>query len=154
QYLTKLVFTDDSVRKIKQKSKRPMRKSTAYLTTQKLKAVFSEYGTAGKNRRTKDVAMPGKTSTVAYDNSANLPSMAASDVWTNAYTKSVAISMWIGYDKPLAPYSYVTQSYALNTKNALFKKIMQTATNNRDNSDWKAPSTIAKINGSGLTSQY
>lgn len=153
RYVSKVEFSDKSVKEIKFEANRAMRESTAFIMTEMLKGVPSEKGTMPEGK------IPGvthavKTGTVGYPIEANVPAMAAMDIWAVGYTKSLSIAVWQGYDTPMEPGHYMSQYYSLNVGHLLYKTLMETLSQGRDNSDWAKPDTVRKGGGEGLDATY
>lgn len=128
-----------------------MRASTAYVMTSILEGVFSSRGTA-PDAKINGVAMAGKTGTNAYPD--GLYPNSAMDLWTIGYTKSVSAALWYGYDQPMKYGNQMNELQGDSNKDRLFKAIMEYMNKGKDTSEWKKPSTVTLLGGSGLSAQY
>lgn len=154
QYISSLKFPDNSVKKITFKPVQAMRASTAYIMTAMLKGVISDKGTM-KAEQISGITAAGKSGTNGYPSNVNVPANAAMDIWKAAYTKSISLAFWSGYDNPLQANSYISPSWEFGSSSAaLYKAIMSHISQGKDSSDWSQPSTVTKLNGSGLDANY
>lgn len=154
KYINSIVFSDDSEKAIEFESVQAMRASTAYVMTSMLKGVVSSEGTMSK-ATIDGVTQAAKSGTVGYDQSLGFPYTAASDLWSVGYTKSLSIAVWQGYDSPNEPGHYLSQEFANRTSGLIYKTILETLSQGKDNSDWEKPATVDKIGtGDGLAADY
>lgn len=152
RYVDKITFSDNSTKEVKLTSNRAIRESTAFEMTSMLKGVPSPQGTlSNSNLVDKGINAGAKTGTVAYDPSLNMGSL-ASDVWTIAYTKSVSMAIWEGYDIP--NQNGIDETNIFNARQDMYKDLMTYFAQGKDNSDWQQPSTIKKLSGTGLDAHY
>lgn len=152
RYVDTITFSDNSTKKVELDSHRAVRESTAFEITSMLKGVPSPKGTLTNSSLVdKGIYAGAKTGTVAYDPSLNMGSL-ASDVWTIAYTKSVSMAIWEGYDIPNE--NGINETNIFNARQDMYKDLMTYFAQGKDNSDWKQPSTIKKLSGDGLDAQY
>lgn len=151
RYVKSLKFSDNSVKDITFKPVQAMRASTAYVMTSILEGVFSSRGTA-PDAKIDGVAMAGKTGTNAYPD--GLYPNSAMDLWTIGYTKSISTALWYGYDQPMKYGNQMNEIQGDSNKDRLFKAIMQYMNKGKDTSEWKKPSTVTSLGGSGLSANY
>lgn len=151
-YITKIVYSDGSEKEIKPKQSRAMKDSTSFILASMLKGVTQPDGSAPNAAIPEFAGMITKTGTVGYDPALGMPSNAASDVWMNGSTKSVAVSIWSGYDNPNEPGHYVSDSSQMKQK--IYKDIMKHYNEGKDTSDWKQPESVQKLSGDGLNAFY
>lgn len=153
QYVTSIEFSDKSKKDISLPSRQAVRASTAYLMTSILKGVPKPTGTM-PDGDIPGVIQAAKTGTVGYPPTGNIPGDAAMDIWDVGYTKSLSVALWQGYDTPMEDGHYISSYFQLNRAHKLYKTIMTTITQGRDNSDWAMPSTVTKLGGDGLNADY
>lgn len=149
QFVSKIETPDGLTRNYDSSGKRVMKTSTAYMMTDMLKGVFTKgSGTAAK---VNGLYEAGKTGTVKYsdDDLVKYPQYANSpkDAWFAGYTKSYSMAIWTGYDnlKDGTP-SGVGETSA----QVLYKYMMDYLMKNKENKNWKQPSTVVKrriVNG-------
>lgn len=150
-YIKSMKFADNSIKTIRLKPIQAMRPSTAYVMTSILEGVFSDKGTAA-DAQIKGMAMAGKTGTNAYPNGEYADS--AMDLWTIGYTKSISTALWYGYDTPMKPGNQLSELLGDSQKDKLYKAIMEYMNKGKDTSQWKKPSSVKWLSGSGLNAQY
>lgn len=141
-YLTKLVFSDNSVKNMTTNGKRAMSKATAYIMTHILEQVITNKNGTLNLGKVNGIHMAAKTGTVAYPSGANVPDDAAMDFWTCGYTKDLSIALWEGYDAPMKKNSFLWEQATINRRGALWRYMVSRLTKGRDNSDWKMPSGV------------
>lgn len=146
QYISKLKFSDGSERNIKGENNQAIKQSTAFILNKMLE------GTTRPNMSAKDAAMNYKghivkTGTVGYDMASGVwhPDMSASDAWVNGATKSVAVSIWTGYDTPNQTGHEILEND--KSKYTLYKLIQDHYNQGKDTSDWSAPQTVTALGG-------
>ena len=77
------------------------------------------------------------------------------DTWKAAYTKSISLAFWSGYDNPMQANSYISPTWEFGSASAaLYKAIMSHMSQGKDSSDWSQPSTVTKLDGDGLDANY
>lgn len=135
---------DNNQRQIlfKDKSAQVFSPQTAFMLTDILKGVFNT-GETGAKAKIDGINQAGKTGTVGRDTTNKTDAL--TDSWMIGYTKSYTVAVWVGYDNPNDPKTY------LNTDKAqiavdLYKQVMQAASKlpNSDNSDWSMPAGLTK----------
>lgn len=83
-----------------------------------------------------------KTGTTNYDASFGYGDVAP-DSWISGATKSIAVSIWTGYDSPNEPGHWIPVTETM--KYTLFKKIMRHYNTGKDTSDWQQPDTVISL---------
>lgn len=151
-YVTKLVFSDGSEKEINPISSRSMSESTAFILTSMLKGVTQPTMSAQNSAIEEFKGMIAKTGTVGYDKALGMPNDSASDVWMNGATKSIAVSIWMGYDNPNEPNNFITGTGA--SKQEIYKDIMRHYNTGLDTSDWVQPNSVSKLDGDGINAHY
>ena len=149
-YLTKLVFPDNSIKNMTTKGKRAMSNATSYIMTKILKQVITNKNGTLNQGKVNGINMAAKTGTVAYPSGANVPDDAVMDFWTCGYTKDLSIALWEGYDAPMKKNSFLWEQAAINRRGALWRYMVSRLTKGRDNSDWKKPSGVGTDYSGGL----
>ena len=141
QYITKLVFNDNSEKEIKFNATRAMKESTAYILLKMMSLVPKPDGTAT------DAIIDGyksysvKTGTVGYGPEVGWATgNDASDTWVIGTTKNVSIAIWNGYDNP-NEYGHSVDVYA-HSQQQVFKQLMIAMNEGKDVSDWEKPDTV------------
>ena len=152
RYVKSIKFSDGSVKNIKFNPIRAMRASTAFVMTKMMEGVFSAKGTAADSQ-IKGITQAGKTGTNGYPSNSAYAG-GTMDLWQVGYTKSISMALWFGYDEPMKPGNQLNEFVGDAHKQALWKAMMSYMSKNLDNSDWAQPSTVAKLNGSGLDANY
>lgn len=141
-YISKLVFSDGSEKEIINKSTTGMKSSTAYILAKMLEK------THAANMSAKEANIPEfegyivKTGTTNYDASFGYGDVAP-DSWISGATKSVAVSIWTGYDSPNEPGHWIPVTETM--KYTLFKKIMRHYNTGKDTSDWQQPDNVISL---------
>jgi penicillin-binding protein 1A len=141
-YISKLVFSDGSEKEIVNKSTVGMKSSTAYILAKMLEK------THAPNMSAKEASIPEfegyivKTGTTNYDASFGYGDVAP-DSWISGATKSIAVSIWTGYDSPNEPGHWIPVTETM--KYTLFKKIMRHYNTGKDTSDWQQPDTVISL---------
>lgn len=149
QYITKLVFNDNSEKEIKFEPTRAMKESTAFTLLKMLEQVPTSTGTA----RSAILPYQGyavKTGTVGYANNDGVwrPDDASSDVWAAGTTKNVSMAVWYGYDSPNESGHWNRESD--RSQQLILKRLMEYFNTDKDTSDWAKPDTVTQ-NGSFYT---
>lgn len=142
-YATSIVTPDGKNNVTPNQPKQAISTGTAFILTQMMKGVFKPNQT-GMDAIIKGLNQSGKTGTVGYDANANVPERAVQDSWTNGFTKGVSISMWTGYDQPLAPNSYIKWDNE-SMDQTVYKAIMSRVSGLRDKSDWQVPADVVAL---------
>lgn len=155
RFIDEIVFSDNTVRKVKAQKTKAMNPSVAYVLTQILRGVPETGGTAPKAKIPSYEGYAGKTGSVKFDKKIKAPSPygnGGSDVWYCSYTNGgYAISVWCGYDvpnkSPRIPSYYHGQQ--------LINRDLQKLLNGKGKiPDWDMPEGVEKISGEGLSSYY
>lgn len=146
QYITKIVFNDNSEKQVSFNSKKVMNDSTAYILLRMMEEVPKPGGTA-RGAETGWEGYAVKTGTVGYDSSYGFPDNTASDLWIGGTTKSVSMALWLGYD---TPYELGNQIYESPAHSLLFKDLMLYFNNGKDTSQWEQPKTVIGNNVENL----
>ena len=100
-----IVFSDNSVKKLKPEKTRVMNASVAYVLTQMMRGVLTRSGLAPDSAIKNYSGYAAKTGTVAFDGEHPNKEYGdgGSDAWFDSITKDgYAISVWMGYDQPKA----------------------------------------------------
>lgn len=149
QMIKKIVQQDGTTRTFKTKSKRVMKKSTAYMLTDMMKDVMTSSSGTGKDGHVSGTFEAGKTGTVGYDSTVNVPSGAVSDRWFTGYNRNYVLSIWTGYDQPNKAGNYITSGYNSQIPLYIYKSIMSYAMLNKTSHDWTMPSSVSAITLNG-----
>lgn len=80
----------------------------AFLTTDILRYVFSNQGTA-KQAYISKIDQAGKTGTTGYAYGSKHPKDALTDAWMAGFTKRYTVVVWLGYDNPNSKKYYLKQ---------------------------------------------
>lgn len=149
QYITKLVFDDNSEKNITFQTNKAMNESTAYILLRMCEEVPKVGGTA------EEASLPFqgyavKTGTVGFDSSYGFPDNTASDLWIGGTTKSVSAAVWLGYDTPYQQGGQIREAY-YHTHHELFRRLMEYFNAGKDTSQWAQPATVR---GSSTESLY
>lgn len=147
QYIKSLTFSDGSSKEINYDFSQGMKESTSYILAKMLEQTLEQGGSADKAKINEFAGHFVKTGTVGYDMSDGIwrPNFAASDMWISGSTKSAAVSIWTGYDKPNEPGNWLeieNRGYM-----QLYVNIMKHYNEGKDTSGFEQPSTVS---GSGL----
>lgn len=152
RYINTITFSDGSSKKVEFETIQAVRPSTAFTLTSVLLGVPSPKGTMPNSDLTSEGIYAGvKTGTVAYDPALNMGNV-ASDIWTVAYTKSVSMAIWEGYDIPNE--QGIDEIALYNARQEMYKDLMRYFTKGKDNTNWTKPDTVKKISGEGLDAHY
>lgn len=152
-YISKLVFSDGSEKEIKSTEIRAMKESTAYILAKILEGTTQDGYSATSAKIPEYAGYLVKTGTVGYDTADGVyrPDLVASDSWMSGSTKSIAVSVWTGYDSPNEPNNWIDADQT--TRADIFVAIMKTFNTGKDTSDFSTPSTVSTT-GSGFTANY
>lgn len=152
-FIDYLEFSDGSKKSIQSTATRAMKESTAYIMAKTLEGVPSESGSAPTAAIPEFQGYLVKTGTVGYDNSDGVPrpDLVASDSWMSGSTKSVAVSVWTGYDSPNEYGNWIDAN--LTTRSDIFVAIMKHFNQGKDTSAFDKPDTVT-VSGSGLAANY
>ena len=141
QYITKLVFNDNSEKEIKFNATRAMKESTAYILLKMMSLVPKPDGTATDAIIDSYKSYSVKTGTVGYGPEVGWATgNDASDTWVIGTTKNVSIAIWDGYDTP-NEYGHSVDVYA-HSQQQVFKQLMIALNEGKDVSDWEKPDTV------------
>lgn len=149
QYVSKLVFADGSEKNINSDTTQAMTDSTAFILAKMLEHVTDE------NRSAPKAAIPEfggyivKTGTTNYDPALGFTGEIAPDSWVNGATKSIAVSLWTGYDSPNEWGHWIASKET--TKYELFTAIMRHYNEGLDTSDFVQPESVIDL-GNGFYS--
>lgn len=149
QMIKKIVQQDGKTRTFKSKSKRVMKKSTAYMLTDMMKDVMTSSSGTGKVGHVSGTFEAGKTGTVGYDSKVNVPTGAVSDRWFTGYNRNYVLSIWTGYDQPNKAGNYISPGYNSQIPLYIYKSIMGYAMLGKTSRDWKMPSSVSAVTING-----
>ena len=125
--VTKIVLRDGKT----EKNLRPdpvtaMKDSTAYMITDVLRDVLTEYEATGTRANIDNMDIAGKTGTTNYDAKTmkkhNMNSTDVPDTWFTGYTTEYTISAWGGYGDFVTPIT--TYDYGRYVPQNLFRNVM------------------------------
>ncbi|QBO35433.1 PBP1A family penicillin-binding protein [Periweissella cryptocerci] len=150
QLINKIVTQDGKTTTFKDKSKRVMKATTAYLLTDMLKSVMTDSNGTGKDGRVPNTFEAGKTGTVGYDAKVGMPSGAVSDRWFTGYNQNYVLSVWTGYDQPNKPGNYIAPGYNSQIPLYIYKAIMEYAMTGKTSKDWKMPAGVTAVQRGGV----
>lgn len=145
-YVSKIETADGITHRYSSKGKRVMKSSTAYMITDMLKGVPTEYATYAN---ISGLHQAGKTGTTNYDDSAISSNSAlsgtAKDAWYNGFTKNYSMSVWTGYDSPNSEGIAMTYQ---SVPGKVYKEMMEYLQDRSDstNPNWKKPSSVVRLN--------
>ena len=88
-----------------------------------------------------------KTGTTNYDPALGFTGDVAPDSWISGSTKSIAVSIWTGYDSPNEYGHWINVNESM--KYGLYVDVMKHYNQGKDTSDWAMPSTVTNV-GNGL----
>ena len=148
-YVNKIVFQDGTEKTYAPSGMRAMKETTAYMITDMLKDVISDYQATGTNAYIPGLYQAGKTGTSNYDdaqiNQINNPSgqMIAPDENFIGYTQHYAMAVWTGYNNQLTP---ITSEY-FTIASLVYKYMMEDLMQNVPNQDWIMPNELKRVNG-------
>ena len=143
QYISSLIFSDGSERKIENKQTKAMKESTAYVLNSMLKTTTNPNMSAQKAAIPEFAGLITKTGTTNYDASLGFIGDVAPDSWIAGSTKSISVAIWTGYDSPNEVGHWIRVDETM--KYELYKTIMRHYNENKDTSDWSQPSTVTKV---------
>lgn len=149
-----IVFSDNSIKKLKPDKTRVMNASVAYVLTQMMRGVLTHSGLAPDSAIKNYSGYAAKTGTVAFDGVHQNKEYGdgGSDAWFDSITKDgYAISVWMGYDQPKA-----SPAVSDNWKgtNHLGRDLQLLMNGKRSISNWEQPANVERISGSNLSAQY
>lgn len=147
QYISSLVFSDGSERKINNEQTNAMKESTAYVLNSMLKTTTNPNMSAQKGAIPEFAGLITKTGTTNYDASLGFVGDVAPDSWIAGSTKSISVAIWTGYDSPNEVGHWIRVDETM--KYDLYKTIMRHYNEGKYTSEWSQPSTVAKV-GNGL----
>lgn len=143
QYISSLIFSDGSERKIENKQTNAMKESTAYVLNSMLKTTTNLNMSAQKAAIPEFAGLITKTGTTNYDASLGFVGDVAPDSWIAGSTKSISVAIWTGYDSPNEVGHWIRVDETM--KYELYKTIMRHYNENKDTSDWSQPPTVTKV---------
>lgn len=152
-YIDHLVFSDGSSKSITTTSRQAMKASTAYILAKILEGTTHDGYSAQGAKIPEYQGYLVKTGTVGYDTNDGVfrPDLSASDSWMSGATKSIAASVWTGYDAPNEPNHWITADQT--TRADIFVAIMKTFNQGLDTSDFTKPDTVSQ-SGTGFEANY
>lgn len=143
RYVTKIVTPDGNEQQTPNHQVEAMSPGTAFSLISMMKDVFKQNST-GSNAAIPGLNQAGKTGTVGYDASWNMPAGAVSDSWVNGFVKGASISMWTGFDEPKK--NYIPANLETNDQ-LVYKDIMNGIKGMVDTSDWQPTGVRSLGNG-------
>lgn len=149
QFISKVVTQDGKETVFKDKSKRVMKATTAYLLTDMMKSVMTDSNGTGKDAKVANTFEAGKTGTVGYDDKVGMPAGAVSDRWFTGYNQNYVLSVWTGYDQPNKPGNYIAPGYNSQIPLYIYKAIMEYAMTGKTSQDWKMPAGVTAVQRGG-----
>ncbi|KRO27394.1 penicillin binding protein 1a [Lactiplantibacillus fabifermentans DSM 21115] len=154
-YINKIVTQDNKTTTYSSAGKRVMKKSTAYMITDMLKGVINSASGTGTTAKISGVYQAGKTGTDGYpsDFKSKVPSDADQDSWMAGYTKNYSVSVWTGYDQPMAKDGYIDDSTAKISQD-IYREMMTYLQEYSPNSDWTKPSTVGTVEKNNIRELY
>lgn len=153
QYVTKLVFSDNSEKVIEQEGEQTISEGTAWILLHMLQGTPYLNPDETYNAHVEGLPQALKTGTVGYADTVDHPYSAVMDLWTAGTTPSVSLAIWHGYDKPLED-GWLSEDTMRQKKFDLYRDIIKKATRNYENEPWTKPDTAVNISGSGLNAHY
>ncbi|USS85323.1 PBP1A family penicillin-binding protein [Fructilactobacillus myrtifloralis] len=135
--------------------KEAMSESTAFMITDMLKGVMTDPKGSGTAANIPGLNQAGKTGTTQYPDDwlSSVPENSSMDSWFTGYTKNLSLSVWTGYDKPLEPGHYISQSQS-KIAQLFYKEIMQNASQDLPNDNWTKPANVVKTKVDNQTQYY
>lgn len=145
QFVKEITFSDGSTKQITSENKRAMKDSTAFILAKMLQKGTIEGRAAQKLNIPEFAGHLVKTGQVGYDSRDGIwrPEFSSMDSWASGATKSVAVSIWTGYDSPNEPGHWIVQNNP--TKEILYRDIMRYFNQGKDTSDWAQPQTVTNM---------
>jgi len=127
-------------------SQTAMQDYTAYMINDMLKDVISYYGA--------DLNIPGythaaKTGTSNYTEEQmaenNIPSDGVPDNWVVGYSPYYTMSVWVGYDQPLAEGNYLTfDDGSRSLSRDVYRETMSRLVEGLEERDWQQPDSVVE----------
>lgn len=116
-------------------SHRAMAKATAFNMSSMLEGVPNS--SDGQQAKVGNLHEAGKTGTTQYPSSYpyNLPNYAAMDSWYEGYTPNLSLSVWTGYDEPMAKGNYLNLN-DIYIAQKYYKYVMQQVSKDYPNTNW------------------
>ncbi|USS92707.1 penicillin-binding protein [Fructilactobacillus ixorae] len=135
--------------------KEAMSESTAFMITDMLKGVMTDPKGSGTAANIPGLNQAGKTGTTQYPDDwlSSVPENSSMDSWFTGYTKNLSLSVWTGYDKPLEPGHYISQSQS-KIAQLFYKEVMQNASQDLPNDNWTKPANVVKTRVDNQTQYY
>lgn len=143
QYISKIVFSDGSEKTINVEETKAMKESTAYILNKMLETTTNANMSAAKGAIPEFAGLITKTGTTNYDESLGMPDYTAPDSWISGSTKSIAVSIWTGYDSPNEYGHGINVNEVM--KYNLYQQVMRHYNEGRDTSDWSMPNTVVAV---------
>ncbi|WP_439426089.1 transglycosylase domain-containing protein [Oenococcus alcoholitolerans] len=151
QYVERIVTQDGVTHNYGSNGTRAMKESTAFMMTDMLKEVPMYNGSA-PGAQIPGLYQAGKSGIVGYDEAANQPEGAESDVWYTGFTKFLTASFWVGYDEPNKPGNYIPNASESSMPERAYRDFMSyAAQQGYENSNWTMPDTVQRVTRNGKT---
>lgn len=142
-YINRIIYPDGTEEIFKEKGKKVMKDSTAYIVTDMLKDVLKR-GT-GAQADIPYIFHAGKTGTSNYDekdmDKIKGDTTGAPNISFVGYNPDYVISVWTGYKDFYRPIPYQEQHLAM----LIYKYLMGYLTENTEPKDWVMPDSVVKI---------
>ncbi|USS91105.1 PBP1A family penicillin-binding protein [Fructilactobacillus carniphilus] len=137
------------------KGKEAMSDSTAFMMTEMLKGVMTDPNGSGTAANIPGLNQAGKTGTTQFPDDwlSSVPDGSSMDSWFTGYTKNLSLSVWTGYDHPLEPGHYISQSQA-KISQLFYKEVMEDASQDLPNDNWTKPADVIKTRMDNQTQYY
>lgn len=152
-YVTKIIFPDDSEKIIESKEEQAIEPSTAGLLRHVLSGVSYLDSSNDNNVSIEGIPQIAKTGTVGYPNTVNHPYRTVMDLWVGGSTPSTSLAIWHGYERPMTD-GWLSEDYMRQRKFNLFRNILSEASKGKDNSNWSNPEGLQLVGGEGLSAHY
>ena len=128
---------------LKNKKKKVMEDSTAYMITDVLLYAVESYGNIGGT--IDGVRFAAKTGTTNYPyevlQAYGFPSSAINDLWSAGYSPEISVALWYGYDTPVPGY-YNTGGYE---KNNLYRFLVSNIVDRSKNQSFEVPGSVVSV---------
>lgn len=144
-YIKSLTFADGSSKELTIEENRSMKESTAFILEKMLEQTMLPNSSAPQAKIDEFAGHFVKTGTVGYDNDGIWrPEFSSSDKWVSGATKSIAISIWTGYDSPNEVGNWLLEDN--KGYMYLYTTLMRYFNSGRDTSAYQQPSTVGGSN--------
>lgn len=156
QYITKLVFSDQSEKSITFDDVNAVAPGTAYSVLSIMRYIVEDDKGLHHRAKIPKVTQALKSGTTAMDSALGYPKDAVTDLWMAGTTKGVAGALWIGLDNPRPDDgSYMKEDPQTEYKDRLYRDLMAIVSKGRDGSDWEVPTDhVRSVGGSGWHTYY